>query len=409
MSITLINSKKQARAKLIHDSRAILDSAKDGKLNAEERAKWDLYQGQIDAIGDEVKVLERQLQLEQDLTAPAGRVTDDPAPGKGKRKRHRHATRGYNQMFRYWVRKGTQQVLQQPEHARNLVAETDLQAGYLTPPIQWLASFKNFVDDITWMLQKATVITITQATGIGALALETDADDATWTTELKTGSEDTGLAYGKRELSPYPLAKRIKLSNKLIDLVPAIEGIVKERFGYKFSTTKENAFMTGDGNKKPLGLFTADDNGIPTSRDMVCGTTTAPTADKMIDVRYSLKPQYQMGAEWVFHRLFVRDLRKLKDGNGQYLWVPGLSATNPDRFLELPVNQSEFAPSTFTTGQYVGLLGNLKNYWVVQTGNTRVQRLDQLYAETNQTGYIMREECDAQPVIPDSFTRLKLA
>ena len=39
----------------------------------------------------------------------------------------------------------------------------------------------------------------------------------------------------------------------------------------------------------------------------------------------------------------------------------------------------------------------------------QVQRLNELYAETNQVGFIGRLETDGAPVLEEAFVRLKLA
>ena len=70
---------------------------------------------------------------------------------------------------------------------------------------------------------------------------------------------------------------------------------------------------------------------------------------------------------------------------------------------------SEFAPNTLTTGLYVGLLGDFSNYWIADAMDMQVQVLKELYAETNQTGYIGRLETDGMPVLAEAFARVTLA
>ena len=111
---------------------------------------------------------------------------------------------------------------------------------------------------------------------------------------------------------------------------------------------------------------------------------------------------------WVFHRDAIKKIRKLKDGEGQYLWKQGLS-DRPDTILEIPFDESEYAPSTFTTGLYVGALCAWEYYWIVDALNFEIQMLSELYAETAQIGYICRSECDGMPVQPAAFRRVKLA
>jgi HK97 family phage major capsid protein len=77
--------------------------------------------------------------------------------------------------------------------------------------------------------------------------------------------------------------------------------------------------------------------------------------------------------------------------------------------LGVPVYASEYAPNTFTTGLYVGIIGDYSQYWVAMALDMRIQRLNELYAATNQVGFISRAEVDGMPVIEAAFARVKLA
>ncbi len=74
-----------------------------------------------------------------------------------------------------------------------------------------------------------------------------------------------------------------------------------------------------------------------------------------------------------------------------------------------PVRESEWAPSTFTTGLYVGIIGNFDYYWILDSLLMEIQVLAELYAETNQIGYIIRAETDGAPVQSNAFARVTLA
>ncbi|MGW2548309.1 phage major capsid protein, partial [Kitasatospora sp. NPDC001574] len=182
----------------------------------------------------------------------------------------------------------------------------------------------------------------------------------------------------------------------------------------KFAVSAEKGYMTGDGNKKPLGLFTASADGIPTSRDVSTGAATGFTGDGLIDAKYALKSGYHKKAQWLFHHDGIKLIRKLRDdsggaGVGNYIWQAGLSADRPDTILDLPYLVNEFVPNTFTTGQYVGMLGDFSYYWIADALALEVQRLVELYAETNKIGFIGRLETDGMPVKPEAFIRLKTA
>jgi len=293
---------------------------------------------------------------------------------------------------------------------RALSAGTDTEGGYIVAPEKFVNKLIKSVDDMVYIRQKATVIPVAMATALGVPTLETDPGDADWTTELGTGNLDSDMDFGKRELKPRPVAKRVKVSEQLLrQALQSADSLIRSRLAYKFGITHEKAFLTGTGSGQPLGLFTASSKGISTGRDVSTdNTTTLIKADGLINAKYSLKAQYQKSAEWVFHRDAVKMIRKLKDGNGDYLWKMGLG-DKTDTILELPYSMTEYAPNTFTTGLYVGLLGDLSFYWIADALNMTIKVLDQLYAETNQVGYIGRMESDGMPVLEEAFARVTLA
>jgi len=111
----------------------------------------------------------------------------------------------------------------------------------------------------------------------------------------------------------------------------------------------------------------------------------------------------------VFHRDAVKQLAKLQDDDGRYLWMNSIQLGQPDMLFGLPVFVSEYAPNTFTTGLYVGAVGDFSFYHIADALDFTVQRLNELYAATNQTGFIGRLESDAMPVLEEAFVRVKLS
>ena len=315
--------------------------------------------------------------------------------------------------FTTYMARGPEQARQATDYAqlRALQVDNDTGGGYLIMPPSMHGMLIREVDDALVMRQISNVQPML-AVGQSLLAAVDDdsIDEADWTGELTEVPEDDFNPLGQRRLEPRRLAKRFKISNELL-MAPGFnhETYWLQRAARKLEEPQEKAFMTGSGANQPLGIFTANDNGIPTSRDVSTGnTTTALTADGVLAAFYSLKAQYMRNARFVFHRTGIRQLRELT-ANGQFLWQPGLSGGEPATILGRPFIMSEYAPSDFTTGKYVGVVGDFMKYWIVDSAQTRVQRLNELYAETNQTGYILRAATDAAPVLAEAFARLKLA
>lgn len=402
-----INDLKQQRAKHAADARALMDTAQTAgrAMTADEEAQFDRLMDQADSLEGTIKREERLREQERVLAAANPQPPANNVPADENQAR--------SAAFRQYILGGRGSLT--AEQVRALNMGSDPEGGYLVAPQQWVNQLIKFVDDETTIRSVATVMQLTEGDSLGVPTLDTDLTDADWTSEVATGSQDDAMRFGKREFRPNPLAKRVKISRTLLrraSMDP--EGIVRDRMGYKFGISQEKAHMTGDGNKKPLGLFTASTDGISTGRDVNFGSggtipLTTATGDQLIDAKYTLKSQYWGRAQWLFHRTLIATIRKLKETTtGNYLWQPGLAADRPDTIADLPFLVSEYAPNTVSGNNYVGLLGDFSFYWIVDNLAMEVQRLVELYAETNQVGFIGRLETDGMPVLEEAFVRLKV-
>jgi HK97 family phage major capsid protein len=400
----------EKRNKLVADARALNDKAMgEGRdFTAEEISQYDTMFKDINSLNDKIKREQDLAAIETTLAASQGTraahlegVVTDPAQPAGELTPHQRGFRSYLVGSRH---------IPEAEN-RALQAGADISGGYIVAPQQFIASLIQAVDNAVFIRQRATKYTVPTAESLGVPSLDTDISDADWTFELLTGNEDSDLAFGKRELRPYPLAKRVKISNKLLRqaaLDP--EALVRARLAYKFGVTQEKVFMTGTGAQQPLGLFVASALGINTDRDYSTGNTaTSITFDGLIGAKYTLKGQYHPKAEWLFHRDAMAQIAKLKDGEGQYIWKENVRVGEPPMLLGLPFMMSEYVPNTFTASLYVGMLADFSFYWIVDALTLQVQRLIELYAATNQTGFIARAELDGMPVLSEAFVRVALS
>jgi HK97 family phage major capsid protein len=410
---------REKRGRIVREMRDIIDGAQKDKrdLTDEELAKHrELFNAQ-DALKTQIDAEEATAEAERALAAAAGPDAErarkasgegDPAArpaGTGER----HTTPEYRAAFRNWLRYG-RSGLSIEEH-RALQFTGGGTGENTRAPEEFITTLIKKLDDDLFIRNLATKHRLDSAKSMGAPSLDADPADADWTTELATGSEDATMAFGKRLMTPNPLAKRIKVSNDLLQFSALdIEGLVRDRLGYKFGVALEKAYLTGNGTAKPLGLFVASANGIPATRDVATGANRAAgiTFDGIISALYSLKAGYQRNARWLFHRDIVASISKLKDTDGQYLWNVSRVAGEPDRILGKPVLQSEFAPNTVAASAYVGMIADYSYYWIVDSMDLVIQRLVELYAETNQTGFIGRLFSDGAPVLAEAFTRLQL-
>lgn len=442
---------REKRAKAIADARAIHETAEKEKrsVTADEQERFDKFvkeardlKTQIDGIDAERRRKEALDDLDpedpenrndpndperrSDPSDPGGKPNDGSDfkltyRDRGRERHHRfkkdthyarRASPAYRKAFAHYLMTGQARGLMEVEsdgQVRALQVGDDVKGGFVAAPMQTLNEIIRDVDDALLFRQLCRIIP-SDSGGIGVPTVVTKYNDADWTGEITTVVEDDSLRLGKREMKPHDLAKLAKVSNKLLrNGVIDIEEFVRGELSIQFGEAAENAYMNGDGSQKPLGIFVASDDGIGTSRDVSDGNdATTPKFDGLINARGALKQQYRRRASWIFHRDTVTKIMLLKDGNGQYIWLPGVTQDEPDRILRIPVVESEFAPNTFTTGQYVGCLGDFRWYWILDGMQLAFQRLVELYAVNNQTGFIGRWEGDGAPVKQEAFVRVKL-
>lgn len=424
---------RQKRAGLVTQARALLDKAEAEKrdLIAEEKQQYDALMADVTKLTEQIEMYERQEALEAENRQSMGTQTRENGSQTGQAERVQFesrsmrdidlsdpefrlmaqlSTREYRQAFNNYLRNGQRRGLIEAGEQRSLQADSDIYGGFLYSPMQFVDQLIKDVDNQVFVRRYATVQAVTSAESLGAPSLDNDPADPNWTSELAIGSEDSTMSFGQKELFPRPLAKYIKVSRKLLRKVPSAEALVRNRLAYKFGVTLENTYLNGSGAAQPLGVFTASSLGISTSRDYSTGnTTTSISFDGLIGAKYTLKGQYWPRARWLFHRDALGQIAKLKDADGQYLWRMSVREGEPDRLLGLPFDMSEYAPNTFTASQYVGILADWSFYWIADALQIEIQRLDELYAATNQVGFIGRFETDGMPVLENAFVRVKLA
>jgi HK97 family phage major capsid protein len=419
------------RRQLVKESRKLIEEARAANrdLSADEEKQYDeIFEKQM-KLGKQIDREERQIELERETADKELRAGDaEKAQNRGqqlskeerqmigfRRFLHGMGTGGdksseFRKLQEGYTARGLGGIDNLPEELRDLQADSDTAGGFLLAPMQFAQGLLKEVDDLLFIRQNATVHKVPGASdGLGIQSIDSDPDDFDWTTELQIGNEDSDMAFGLRELKAYPLAKYIKVSRKLLRKTN-VASIVRQRLAYVLALTQEKAYLTGDGSQKPLGLFTASDQGISTSRDFSTdNTTTEIKADNLKEVKYSLKAPYRRNARWLYHRDGIKMVSKLKDGDGRYLWQDSIREGEPDLLLSHPVYESEHVPNTFSSGNYVGLFGDLSYYHIADDLLMEMQIIMELWAATNQVGYVVRYEGDGMPALENAFARVKLA
>lgn len=428
--MTEIRELKQQKITLFNQAKAIKDVADKEKraMSQEEQNSWNAVMDKWTALKLDIDQREQLAAMESEINTGEGRsIHTDPEPGEGRAKGidvSKFPVR-YQAALRELQGRGDFRI--KPEYANVMdaflrdgvlpnVNKRDLQltdgpkGGYIAPPPQFVAGLLMAMDADLFFRQPgwATVVTLNSTEGYEA-SLDADPEDGEWTTEVKELTDDDEMVFGSRELKPTRLAKGIKVSNQMLQLVPSAESLVLERLRYKFGVTQEKGFMTGSGAKQPLGVYTASDLGIPTSRDVATGnTSSAMTYDGLRNAKYSVKNKYWRECKWLFHQDGVKQLANIEDTLGYPILSESVREGEPDTLLGQPYYMSEFNPNTFTTGLYVGIYGAFRYYHIADSLTMTIQRLVELYSRTNQIGFHANMYTDGMPVLAEAFARVKL-
>ncbi len=126
----------------------------------------------------------------------------------------------------------------------------------------------------------------------------------------------------------------------------------------------------------------------------------------MLDLFYSLRAPYRNKAIFMMHDLTVKAIRKLKDANGQYLWQPSIKEATPDTILGRPLLTSAYMPEMAANAKTV-MFGDFSYYWIADRQGRIFRRLNELYAETGQVGFLATQRVDARLTLPEAVKVLQ--
>jgi HK97 family phage major capsid protein len=124
-------------------------------------------------------------------------------------------------------------------------------------------------------------------------------------------------------------------------------------------------------------------------------------SDDILDLIYSLKRPYRKNASFILNDQTLSAIRKLKDGQGNYLWQPSYTAGEPDRLIGYTVHTSPYAP-VLEAGKPLIAFGDFSYYNIGDRGTRSFQELRELFAGNGMVGYVAKERVDGKLVLPEA-------
>lgn len=389
---------REKRAKSWEAAKAFLKSKRgtDGLISSEDSAIYDKMESDVVNLGKEIDRLERQSAIDTEFSSPtASPITNQPGVNSMDKTKKSCASDAYSQAFWDNIR---QRNFYDVKNA--LQVGTDSEGGYLVPD--------EFEATLVQALQEENIFrtlakVITTSSGDRKIPVVASKGTASWVDE-EAPIPETDDAFGQVSIAAYKLATMIKVSDELLnDSVFDLQAYIAGEFGRRIGAKEEEAFFIGDGTGKPTGIFAVTGGAE-------AGATTAGASiafDDVMDLFYSLKASYRKKSVWVLNDSTVKALRKLKDGNGNYIWQPSVQAGVPDMILNRPYYTSSYVPE-LTAGSKVMAFGDFSYYWIADRQSRSFKRLNELYAATGQVGFLASQRVDGKLILPEAIKILTL-
>lgn len=384
------------RAEVWERAKAFVEShqRENGTLSADDSATYEKMEDEIadlsNAIDRTRRAEEREAEMSKPINSP---LTAKPQMGEKMDKKTGRASDEYKNAMLTALRSNFRQV------SDVLQEGVDADGGYLVPD-EYDKRLIDVLDEENIIRSLATKITTSGEHKINIAATK---PAAAW---IEEGEALTfgDATFDQMIMDAHKLHVAIKITEELLyDNAFGLESYIITQFGKALANAEEDAFLNGDGEGKPTGLF------HPTKGGQI-GVTTEKSgtikADEIIDLVYSLKRPYRKNASFLINDSTLAVIRKLKDGNGAYMWQPALTAGEPDRLFGYPIHTSQFAPE-IEAGKPILAFGDYKYYNIGDRGTRSFQELRELFAGNGMIGYVAKERVDGLLVLPEAVKILK--
>lgn len=413
---------RERQARLVTNARSKLDEITDDTTEArakEIESEYDAMMAEYDSLGERIAREEKLADAEERMSA------GDPRRPRGEDREARQEheqTPEYKEVFSKALRFGAASLDTEERdvlmrHRAELPAEmraqstgTDSAGGYTVPE-----GFSGELDRAlaAWGPMWDADIVRELVTSSGNHLPWPTVDDTSNTGSIKTenaavtddGSAD--VTFGEKALDAYVYdTGMVRIPIELLqDSAFDMQSLLTDLFGERLGRAANTALTTGTGASQPNGIVTASSAGL------TAASGTALDADELIDLFHSVDPAYRASPKcrWMFNDSTLAAIRKLKDGNGNYLWQMGDVRTGePDRFLGKPYSVNQAMADVGLSAKPV-IFGDLSRYVVRKVRGFTVLTLRERYAENFQVGMVGFKRFDGELLNNSAVKHLVMA
>jgi len=390
---------REKRAKLVADARTLFDSINANTPEAEAKeteAKFDTMMAEADDLkakidrAERLEASEAHLAQRQAASAAARGISIDEQQDEDLIEQEAFST--YLRGGMTALTADQQQIATRRfQAAQSTGSQT---GGGYTVPQGFYAQMESAELAYGGMLEAAFVFDTDSG---NQLPIPTDNDTSNSGAILQENiiTPEQDVTFGMVPLNAYTYtSKLVRVSNQLLqDSAFNLDAFLANKLGTRIARATNAHFTTGDGASKPTGVAFVSTLG----KAGATGQTLTIVWDDIIDLHHSVDPAYRRNGRFMMADSALKIIKKLKDGEGRYLWQSGVALKEPDTIDGKPytINQDMAAMAASAKSM---LFGDFSKYWIRRVRGVQVLRLTERYADYNQTGFVAFQRWDGNLV-----------
>jgi HK97 family phage major capsid protein len=358
-----INEMRADRARIFEEAKSLVERAEsEGRdLSGEEQAAWEQMNSDIDELGRQINIQERQERI--DVVRASLDVNHRPASTP---------TQDFNQRFQRFLhgemRSFTITADDMLDEKRQIV--TGSAPGSHAVPISFVNRLREHLIENS-AVRQANPTVLNTSGGEDLRVPKTTAHPTAALVDEAAAIGTSTPTLATVTLEAYKYANLFQVSREFLqDEAVNILDYLARINGQALGNISGQHFVVGDGSDKPRGIVTAAGNGKTHSLG------TGDLAESLIDLQHSIVSGYRRNAYWLMSDATLSAVRKLREGSdGNFIWQPGLQAGVPDLLLGRPVVTDPNVPAMSGTNKFI-VYGDFSGYYIRDVQSVSFERSD---------------------------------
>ena len=434
MDLTTAKQLREERAPIAHQIMSLNDKvqAEKREFNAEESVQWAQMNKDYDLLTNRLQVAERTETILKEQNSPVDAV-NEVVPGRSDfdgranlesfdaAKREQPTEADHALALQAWARIQTdrEKFPLTPAHERacrltglnayrrelepkfaagsynsvrrdfrNALSGNSGVSGAFTKPEGFIANLEMALLAYAQMRQVAGVLRTDDGNPLPWPTADNTSNTGYIVGENQSNTTEQQPTFGRSIFSAYEYTSGFVLipNSLLTDSAFDLAAMVGEMQGEMIGRRQATDFTTGTGVNQATGFVTAC---VTASATQAAASATAISFDDLYNLKHSVDPAYRgMGCQWMMHDTILLAVRKLKDGNGNYLWQPSRITGQPDTIDGDPLFINQAMDSTISSGKYTVSYGVFSKYKIRDVNGPVMRRADERFIQNNQTGFI---------------------